>query len=106
MIQLGRYKIDCIMCSGMRRRAIEALTSEEIKVYQSESNEVSETVEKIREGSQTEIDPARACRGHGQRAGIAGGESGPAYGRGAGYGQGGCRHQGQGSGDGRGRGQR
>lgn len=104
MIQLARYKIDCIVCSGMGRRAIEALTSEGIKIYQSESDKVSEAVEKIREGNLTEIDPAKACRGHGQSAGIAGGESGPAHGRGAGFGQGGCRSQGRGSGGGRRRG--
>ncbi|MBU1317706.1 MAG: NifB/NifX family molybdenum-iron cluster-binding protein [candidate division Zixibacteria bacterium] len=105
MIQLARYKIDCIVCSGMGRRAVEALTSEGIKIYQAESDKVSETVNKLNEGSLTEIDPAKACRGHGQSAELTSSESVPARGRGAGYGQGGCRHQGQGSEGGRRRGQ-
>jgi predicted Fe-Mo cluster-binding NifX family protein len=105
MNQLARYNINCIVCSGMGRRAIEALTSEGVKVYQTESDSVSEAVERIKDGSLTEIDPAKACRGHGQKTGITGGESGPAYGRGAGYGQSGCRQQGQGSGGARRRGQ-
>jgi len=105
MNQLARYRIGCVVCSGMGRRAIEALNSEGVKVYQSESNKVAEVVEKIKTGDLTEIDPAKACRGHGQRAGITGGAHGPAQGRGAGYGQGGCRPQGQGFGGGRRKGQ-
>ena len=105
MNQLAKYHIDCIACSGMGRRAIEALSTEGIRVYHSELKSVRELIDEIKTGDLTEIDPAKACRGHGQRASFTPGAYGAGQVRGAGYGQGGCRRRGQGSGSGRRRGQ-
>jgi predicted Fe-Mo cluster-binding NifX family protein len=102
MNQLAKYHINCVVCSGMGRRAIEALNTEGITVYQSEPTIVGEVVKKIKAGSLTEIDPAKACRGHGQRFGSIEEVHGVTQGRGAGYG--GCRRQGQDSGGRHGRG--
>ena len=104
MIQLAKHHIDCVVCSGMGRRAIEALMTEGIAVYQSGSGNVGELVEKVKSGSLTLMDPAKSCHGHGQRFDVTAEVNGPREGRGSGYGQGGCRHQGQESGDRRGRG--
>lgn len=96
MNQLSRYHIDSVVCLGMGRRAIEALDFEGIRVYDAGSNKVSEVVDKIKAEELTEIDPARACRGHGQRPAPMKQPYGNRRGRGAGYGQGGCRYQGRG----------
>ncbi len=99
MNQLKKCQIDCVVCGGMGRRAIEALSCEGIKVYMADSASVAEAVEKIKAGSLPEIDPAEACRGHGQRGGGFGrisAQTEPDPGRGSGYGQGPGRGQGGG----------
>lgn len=101
MNQLAKYRPDCIVCAGMGRRAIEALSTEGIKVYISESEKVADIIDEIKAGKMTEIDPARACRGHGQQAGMGHGFFQSGQGRGSGFGQGGCRGSGQGSRGGR-----
>ncbi len=103
MNQLVRYHIDCVICSGMGRRAIEALSTEGIKVYDAGSKKVSEILDKFKADGLSEIDPAKACRGHGQGTGAAHTPLDSGQGRGAGHGQGGCGHHGQGVGGGRGR---
>jgi predicted Fe-Mo cluster-binding NifX family protein len=65
--QLRRYHIDAIICRGMGRRAILALNGEGIRTYEAGSARVADVVEQIRSNSLVEMDPARACRGHGQR---------------------------------------
>lgn len=67
MNQLMKYRINSVVCSGMGRRAIEALNSEGITTYQADSEKVCDVIENIKSGKLSEIDPARACRGHGQR---------------------------------------
>jgi len=100
--QLGRYCLGGIVCSGMGRRAIEALSTEGIKVYQADTEEVSGLVEKLKTGSLNEIDPAKACRGHGQhQTDTAGPRLGSQQSRGRGQGQG--RGTGRLSGQSRGR---
>ncbi|MEW6411945.1 MAG: NifB/NifX family molybdenum-iron cluster-binding protein [Candidatus Zixiibacteriota bacterium] len=101
MAQLAKYKIDCVVCSGMGRRAIEALNSEGIKIYHCESTRVRDIVVQIKTGDLEEIDPATACHGHGQRGGCAhhGGRTSiveieQQRRRGGGFGQGGGRGQG------------
>jgi predicted Fe-Mo cluster-binding NifX family protein len=109
--QLAKYSIDAIVCAGMGRRAIEALNAEGIRICLANGETVRETIEQIRAGELTDIDPARACRGHGQRP-ARGGCSHEAFdprqggmsGRGSGFGQGPGRGQGRGMGGG-GRGQ-
>lgn len=93
MNQLTRYHLDCVVCSGMGRRAIEALSFEGIKVYQAPSERVSDAVDKLKGGGLSEMDAKTACRGHGQKGGFT---HGLAAGRGAGRGQ---RGAGQGRGD-------
>ncbi|MBD3331870.1 hypothetical protein GF356_03385, partial [candidate division GN15 bacterium] len=100
MNQLQHHKLDAIICGGMGRRAIEALSAEGIKVYMAESPSVGEALEACLEGRLSEIDPAKACRGHGQHAHA----GGPMPGRGSGYGQGPGCGGGRGMGGGQGRG--
>jgi len=73
--QLAGFKLDCIICSGMGRRAIEALHSEGIKIYQTKSKKVEEIIKEIKADDLTEIDPLKACSGHGQRTGFVHGSS-------------------------------
>lgn len=70
MTQLTRYHIDSIICSGIGRRAIEMLKNDGVTVYQSEKRTVSEVVEQVKKGELKEVDPATACKGHGQRQGA------------------------------------
>ena len=102
MNQLTKYHIESVVCYGMGRRAIEALSVEGIKVYQSKSEKVEQIIEEIKTGNLAEIDPAKACRGHGQGVGFLHGAPNPEPGRGAGFGQAGCRRRNQGSAGGRG----
>jgi predicted Fe-Mo cluster-binding NifX family protein len=67
MNQLASYRIDGVICGGMGHRAIEALNSQGIKIYQADFSQVGEVIEQIKSGSMREMDPARACRGHGHR---------------------------------------
>ena len=95
MNQLTRYHVDCIVCSGMGRRAIEALNTEGIKIYQADSERVGDVIESVKSQKLIEIDPAKACQGQGQRGGCAHGMSAPGQGRGAGFGLGPGRGQGR-----------
>jgi len=94
MNQLVRYHINCVVCGGMGRRAVEALNAEGIKIYLAGGDTVQAVVEQLKASALEEIDPLRACRGHGQRHDLGPGD----LGRGSGYGPGL-----QGGGHGRGR---
>lgn len=78
MNQLAKYHIDCVVCAGMGRRAIEALNSEGIKTYHADSMMVSQVIEQLKANALTEMDPRTACRGHGQQAGMSHGPHAPA----------------------------
>lgn len=82
MTQLSRFKLNSIVCSGIGRRAIDMLKADGITVYQSDKDTVGEVVEQIKSNSLEEIDPATACKGHGQRQGFIHGAPG-----GCGHGQ-------------------
>ncbi|MFH1844150.1 MAG: NifB/NifX family molybdenum-iron cluster-binding protein [bacterium] len=69
---LGRFNLDCIVCGGMGRRAIEALNSSGITVYRAVTASVTETVAMIEAGKLPELDPAQACQGHGHNHGGGG----------------------------------
>lgn len=98
--QLGKYHINGIVCGGMGRRAIEALTVEGIKIYQAKSKMVAEVIEQVKANDLIEMGPAKACRGHGQHPkGLIDFGHTCGHGRGAGFGQAG---HGQGHGGGRG----
>lgn len=92
MNQLAHYRINCVVCGGMGRRAVEALNAEGIKIYLAEGGTVQSIVDQLKTSTLQEIDPLRACHGHGQRQDL--GPGGP--GRGSGYGPGmqggGCGH--------------
>jgi len=77
-----------VICSGMGRRAVEALNVEGIKTYYSASKSVREILGQFKENKLVEMDPQKACRGHGQRAGHDQTPEGCAHGRGQGYGRG------------------
>ncbi len=94
MTQLAKHHIDCIICSGIGRRAIEALSTEGIKVYYSESKKVSDIIDSIKAGTLKEIDPAKACQGHGQKSGVGTRIYISDSNQNAGQGHGGCQHQG------------
>lgn len=94
MTQLAKHHIDCIICSGIGRRAIEALGTEGIKVYFSESKKVNDIIESVKAGTLKEIDPAKACHGHGQKAGAGAGIHLSGVNRVSGQGESGCRQQG------------
>lgn len=70
MAQLARYHIDAIVCSGMGRRAIEALSSEGVRIYYADAPNVRALVDKIKGDQLVAVDPARACRGRGQHQGT------------------------------------
>jgi len=69
MNQLARYHIDCVVCAGMGRRAVEALNSEGVKTYLAGGKTVGEIVTQLKNGELVEIDPLKSCRGHGQHRG-------------------------------------
>jgi len=96
MNQLTRYHVDCVVCSGMGRRAIEALNTEGIKIYQADSERVGNVIESFKSQRLVEIDPAKACHGQGQQGGCAHGQLEGGQGRGAGFGLGPGRGQGRG----------
>ncbi len=66
MTQLARFHVDAIVCSGMGRRAIEALNSEGVRIYYAETPSVRTLIDRIKANDLRVVDPARACRGRGQ----------------------------------------
>jgi len=68
--QLAGHHIDSIVCSAIGRRAIEMLNSEGIKVYCSDKKYVRDVIEQIKNNNLPEMDPATACKGHGQKTGV------------------------------------
>jgi len=88
MTQLAGYNVDCVVCGGMGRRAIQALNADGIKVYFARAATVNEVVEQIKAGILKELSPAQACQGHGHHgAGIHlhGAGRGTSHGQGGGH---------------------
>jgi len=94
--RLARHKIDCVVCSGMGRRAVEALNAESISTLQCDLKTVREIAEDLKAGDLSPIDPTRACRGHGQRQSSPDDTGPPMNNRGRG--PGGCRNRPEGQG--------
>lgn len=98
MNQLGHHKIDCLVCSGIGRRAIEALSVEGIQVLQCPTGTVQMVADKLKSNELQPIDPAKACRGHGQHQHAGTGSpfghqcGGHGHGHGGGHGKGGCNN--------------
>lgn len=86
MNQLQHRKIDCVICGGMGRRAIEALNAEGITIYHAGSRSIDEVIARIKANDLVKMDPRTACRGHGQPRDL---KSGTQMGqeRGSGFGQ-------------------
>jgi predicted Fe-Mo cluster-binding NifX family protein len=80
--QLAKYHIDCIVCSGMSRRAIEALGTRRIRVIQSKSKHVRQIFEEIKADALMEMYPGKACQGRGQGGGFMHGSLNPGLARG------------------------
>jgi predicted Fe-Mo cluster-binding NifX family protein len=80
MNQLATHKVESVVCGGMGYRAIEALTSAGVKVYQTPSISVKDVIEKIKNDSLKLVDPANACGGHGHGGGCAHGGFGEGQG--------------------------
>lgn len=72
MSALADRHVDMMICTGIGRRAIEALNRGGIKVYKSNAGKVSEVIEEIKAGKLEELDPASACQGHGHKPGGCG----------------------------------
>ena len=92
MNQLSVYKIDTVLCNGMGRRAVEALNSEGIKTKISDAESVQQALDDLQNGKTIDIDPTKACRGHGQHQehnNHHGQERGVRQGKGYGNGRGG-----------------
>lgn len=70
MNQLAAYNVGSVVCGGMGRRAIDALTSVGVTVYQTPSLAVRDVIMKIKNNSLTLVDPAQACGGHGHGGGC------------------------------------
>ncbi len=108
MNQLAEYHIDAVVCAGMGRRAIEALNTEGVRIVDAGTTSVAEAMDKINADELIDVDPARACRGRGQKAGFGHGPAHPdlqdGRGRGTGRGPGITRGTGRGTGRGQGRG--
>lgn len=104
MTQLSRYKIDAVVCSGMGRRAVEALNSEGIRTLIANGRTVKDAIDRINDGSAVDIDAARACHGHGQHQqhDHVHEHFGPGFGQGQGQGRTTGRGTGRGTGGGRG----
>lgn len=56
--------IDCIVCKGLGRRALEKLNDCGIKVFRIDRSSVNDIVEDFSKSELEEIDPENACRSH------------------------------------------
>ncbi len=65
LAQLTGHDLDCVVCTGMGRRAVEMLGRKGIKVYLADIRDVREVITRLKSGTLTELDPAQACQGHG-----------------------------------------
>jgi len=89
MMQLAGYNIDCVVCGGMGRRAIQALNADGIKVFYARATSVNDVVARIKAGDLKELTSAQACQGHGHHGSgvpLPGSASGSGRGN-----EGGCR---------------
>ncbi|MDF1545824.1 MAG: NifB/NifX family molybdenum-iron cluster-binding protein [bacterium] len=86
MTQLAKYKIEAVICTGMGRRAVEALNSEGIRTLTVATDSARAAVNLLSEGNVSDIDAAKACHGHGQHQDQA--DPSPGRGRGLGLGSG------------------
>ena len=64
MKTLADFPIDCVVCAGMGRGAIEKLTAQGIRLYRATSNSVEQTIAGLKTGTLQEMDVRQACAGH------------------------------------------
>ncbi len=65
MSQLSKFKIDAVVCRGMGRRAVDRLNADGVKTLISDATNVRGAVGQIADGVAEEINPSKACHGHG-----------------------------------------
>ena len=68
--ELEKYKIDVVLCNGLGRRAVEALNFEGIRTVGTDITNLTEALKLLADDKLSDIDPARACHGHGQKIEI------------------------------------
>jgi len=56
--------IDCVICKGLGRRALQKLNDSGIKVFRTDHSTVHDIVKSFSQGKLEEIDPENACRNH------------------------------------------
>ena len=56
--------IDCVICRGLGRRALEKLNASGIKVFRTDQSTAKDIVESFSKRNPEEIDPENACRSH------------------------------------------
>lgn len=97
MTQLAGENIDCVVCGGMGRRAIQALNADGIKVFYARTTSVNDVVDRMKAGDMKELTPAQACLGHGHHGqGVHLHGEGYNHGRGGGGGRHGSDQDGSG----------
>lgn len=66
MQTLAAHPIECIICTGMGRRAVEKMMAQGIRLYRAPSTAVSDAVQGLKANQLQEMDLRQACAGHGQ----------------------------------------
>jgi len=56
--------IDCVICKGLGRRALEKINDSGIRVFRTDQSTVNDIVEDFSDSKLEEIDPENACRTH------------------------------------------
>jgi len=56
--------VDTVVCKGMGRNAMTAVTQAGIKVFVAQGATVDEVLDEFMQGQLVKLDPANACRGH------------------------------------------
>jgi predicted Fe-Mo cluster-binding NifX family protein len=64
MDNLKSKGIDCVVCRGLGRRALEKLNANGIRVLKTDGSTVSDVVESFSAKKLTEIDAENACQNH------------------------------------------
>jgi predicted Fe-Mo cluster-binding NifX family protein len=64
MQALADHPVDCVVCTGMGRRAVERLMAQGITLYRAPSASVADTIAGLKTGSLTVMDLRQACAGH------------------------------------------
>lgn len=64
MKTLASHPLDCVVCRGMGRRAIETLNAQGMRVFRAPSESVADAIQALKANSLREMDMRQACAGH------------------------------------------